>query len=69
MTIDKGINGLPSPIEFRLDTSSGVPTYLQLVQQVEHALRPGYLPQPIGYCGSPCHGLINAFAGAIIVAT
>jgi GntR family transcriptional regulator len=32
-----------SPIEFRLDTTSGVPTYLQLVQQVEHALRLGYL--------------------------
>jgi GntR family transcriptional regulator len=32
-----------SPIEFRLDLSSGVPTYLQLVQQVEHALRLGYL--------------------------
>jgi len=31
------------PIEFRLDTGSGVPTYLQLVQQVEHALRLGYL--------------------------
>jgi GntR family transcriptional regulator len=43
MTIDKRINGLPSPIEFRLDISSGVPTYLQLVQQVEHALRLGYL--------------------------
>ncbi len=39
MTIDKG----GSPIEFRLDPSSGVPTYLQLVQQVEHALRLGYL--------------------------
>jgi GntR family transcriptional regulator len=39
MTIDKG----NSPIEFRLDPSSGVPTYLQLVQQVEHALRLGYL--------------------------
>ena len=39
MTIDKWI----SPIEFRLDPSSGVPTYLQLVQQVEHALRLGYL--------------------------
>lgn len=39
MTIDKGV----SPIEFRLDPSSGVPTYLQLVQQVEHALRLGYL--------------------------
>jgi DNA-binding transcriptional regulator YhcF (GntR family) len=32
-----------SPIEFRLDIGSGVPTYLQLVQQVEHALRLGYL--------------------------
>jgi GntR family transcriptional regulator len=32
-----------SPIEFRLDPTSGVPTYLQLVQQVEHALRLGYL--------------------------
>jgi GntR family transcriptional regulator len=35
--------GPASPIEFRLDTSSGVPTYLQLVQQVEQALRLGYL--------------------------
>jgi GntR family transcriptional regulator len=58
MMIDKGISGPPgggdskpaagsrgpgSPIEFRLDASSGVPTYLQLVQQVEHALRLGYL--------------------------
>jgi GntR family transcriptional regulator len=32
-----------SPIEFRLDSASGVPTYLQLVHQVEHALRLGYL--------------------------
>jgi GntR family transcriptional regulator len=32
-----------SPIVFRLDPASGVPTYLQLVQQVEHALRLGYL--------------------------
>jgi GntR family transcriptional regulator len=32
-----------SPIEYRLDPASGVPTYLQLVQQVEHALRLGYL--------------------------
>jgi GntR family transcriptional regulator len=39
MSIDKW----ESPIEFRLDPSSGVPTYLQLVQQVEHALRLGYL--------------------------
>ena len=35
--------GPVSPIEFRLDAASGVPTYLQLVQQVEHALRLGYL--------------------------
>src|SRR5258706_11484836 len=32
-----------SPIAFRLDPTSGVPTYMQLVQQVEHALRLGYL--------------------------
>src|ERR1700682_5413831 len=32
-----------SPIAFRLDPASGVPTSLQLVQQVEHALRLGYL--------------------------
>ena len=32
-----------SPIEFRLDLASGVPTYLQLVHQVEHALRLDYL--------------------------
>jgi GntR family transcriptional regulator len=32
-----------SPIDFRLDPASGVPTYLQLVQQVEQALRLGYL--------------------------
>lgn len=35
--------GPASPIAFRLDPSSGVPTYLQLVQQVERALRLGYL--------------------------
>jgi GntR family transcriptional regulator len=40
MTVDKENS---SPIEFRLDPASGVPTYLQLVQQVEHALRLGYL--------------------------
>jgi GntR family transcriptional regulator len=39
MSIGKG----ESPIELRLDPSSGVPTYLQLVQQVEHALRLGDL--------------------------
>jgi DNA-binding transcriptional regulator YhcF (GntR family) len=39
-----GPHGGPgSPLEFRLDAASGVPTYLQLVQQVEHALRLGYL--------------------------
>jgi GntR family transcriptional regulator len=35
--------GPVSPVEFRLDSASGVPTYLQLVQQVEHALRLGFL--------------------------
>jgi GntR family transcriptional regulator len=56
MTIDKGTdvagpaNGQgdrvqASAIAFRLDPGSGVPTYLQLVQQVEHALRLGYLGQ------------------------
>jgi GntR family transcriptional regulator len=54
MTVDKELSppgdGLvaaaskpASPIEFRLDLGSGVPTYLQLVHQVEHALRLGYL--------------------------
>ena len=38
-----GLRGPGSPIEFRLDAASGVPTYLQLVHQVEHALRLGYL--------------------------
>ncbi len=38
-----GRRGQGSPIEFRLDAASGVPTYLQLVHQVEHALRLGYL--------------------------
>ncbi|HUZ19295.1 MAG TPA: GntR family transcriptional regulator [Acidimicrobiales bacterium] len=33
----------PSSIVFRLEPRSGVPTYLQLVHQVEHALRLGYL--------------------------
>src|SRR6202522_3093915 len=32
-----------APIEFRLDAASGVPTYLKLVHQVEHALLLGYL--------------------------
>ena len=35
----------PSRIIFRLDPASGVPTYLQLVHQVEQALRLGYLAQ------------------------
>jgi GntR family transcriptional regulator len=46
MTLDKSVSlpgGGDSPIEFRLDSTSGVPTYLQLVQQVEHALRLDYL--------------------------
>ena len=46
MKIDKkssGSRGAGSLIEFRLDPSSGLPTYLQLVQQVEQALRLGYL--------------------------
>ena len=39
-----GAGGEPvSPIRFELDLGSGVPTYLQLVHQVEHALRLGYL--------------------------
>src|SRR5437764_579335 len=51
MEIDKG--GRPedaadrsgqSAIEFRLDPGSGLPVSQQLVQQVEHALRLGYLP-------------------------
>src|ERR1022692_1045018 len=37
------VRGPASPVEFRLDPACGVPTYLQLVQQVEHALRLGYL--------------------------
>jgi GntR family transcriptional regulator len=32
-----------SPISFALDVRSGVPTYLQIVQQVESALRLGHL--------------------------
>ena len=53
MTIDKQINSAGgaevgdrgAAIVFRLDHTSGVPTYLQLVQQVEHALRLGYLSE------------------------
>ena len=45
MTVDKPVSdpGEVSSIEFRLDPNSGVPTYLQIVQQVEQALRLGYL--------------------------
>jgi len=52
MTIEKQSDGRQpggepasngSPIGFRLEPASGVPTYLQLVQQVEQALRLGYL--------------------------
>ena len=57
MTIGEGSNGpspagaaadpaaITSPIGFRLDPASGVPTYLQLVHQVEQALRVGYLKE------------------------
>src|ERR1700716_2358790 len=40
---DRTAGSPTSPVEFRLDAASGVPTYLQLVHQVEHALRLGYL--------------------------
>ena len=45
MTIGKGDDEARSPLIFRLDPRSGVPTYLQLVHQVEHAIRLGYLVQ------------------------
>jgi GntR family transcriptional regulator len=57
MAIDKGSNGpsrtgavaapvvASSPIGFRLDPMSGVPTYRQLIHQVEQALRLGYLKE------------------------
>jgi GntR family transcriptional regulator len=42
----KGDTRLPgSPIAFWLDPGSGVPTYLQLVHQVEQSLRLGYLKE------------------------
>ena len=34
-----------SPVAFRVDTGSGMPIYLQIVHQVDHALRLGYLRQ------------------------
>jgi len=40
---EASVPGPVSPLEFRLDLGSGVPPYLQLVQQVEHALRLGAL--------------------------
>ena len=46
MDIDKRVcePEAPAPsMVFRLEPRSGVPTYLQLVHQVEHALRLGYL--------------------------
>jgi GntR family transcriptional regulator len=44
MEIDKvGSDNSESPISFVLDGNSGMPTYLQLVQQVENSLRLGYL--------------------------
>ena len=46
MSLDKPVSdrgAVSSPIAFTLDRASGVPTYLQLVHQVEHALRLGYL--------------------------
>jgi GntR family transcriptional regulator len=43
MVTDKPDDGGVSPIAFYLDRGSGVPTYLQFVHQVDHALRLGYL--------------------------
>jgi GntR family transcriptional regulator len=46
MKIDKAVEEPEGPVQsivFRLEPRSGVPTYLQLVHQVEHALRLGYL--------------------------
>jgi GntR family transcriptional regulator len=47
VTTDKPVSGDDdgelSPIEFYLDRGSGVPTYLQLVHQVDYALRLGFL--------------------------
>jgi GntR family transcriptional regulator len=38
-----GVDRDESPVSFSLDVRSGVPTYLQIVQQVESALRLGHL--------------------------
>jgi GntR family transcriptional regulator len=47
MDIDKqlavALGDETSPLSFRINPASGVPTYLQLVQQVEHALLLGIL--------------------------
>jgi len=47
MKLDKEFNppmdDSVSPLSFHLDPASGVPTYVQLVQQVEQALRLGHL--------------------------
>ena len=47
MQVDKAVGGAAeapgSSVVFRLDPASGVPTYLQLVHEVEHAVRLGYL--------------------------
>ena len=40
---DRGPRSAGAAIEFRLDPGSGIATSQQLVQQVEHALRLGYL--------------------------
>ena len=52
MITDKPVSGDPpgdkhsvSPIAFYLDRGSGVPTYLQLVHQVDYALRLGFLTE------------------------
>jgi GntR family transcriptional regulator len=44
-TEDAGAQPSGSPIAFRLEPGSGVPTYLQLVHQVKQSLRLGYLKQ------------------------
>jgi GntR family transcriptional regulator len=42
MADDPDVRAVASLV-LRLDSKSGVPTYLQIVQQVEHAMRLGYL--------------------------
>jgi GntR family transcriptional regulator len=43
MSTDKSVSDDGSLIAFYLDRGSGVPTYLQLVHQVDYALRLGFL--------------------------